>query len=200
MEAGLIASTVLLWIVVVFNLLLTLAIVRRARVDGTPAVSPDKATIGLQKGQAAPDFIAQTLGGEQMTLKDYTHPVALIFISTSCGPCEQLLPEFERIGPLAAQSGVDLILVSGDALEQTQNYAREHNIHLPVLVAPRAENSFFTEYQITGTPAFCAIDEQGSIQAAGIPSERREGEWKALSHSWARKAVQVSQGVSNVTV
>lgn len=184
METGLIVSTVLLWIVVLFNLLLTLAIVRKARAAGG-------ATIGLQKGQAAPDFMAQTLSGEQMTLKDYTHPVALIFISTTCGPCEQLLPEFERIGSLAAQSGVDLILVSGDALEQTQNYAREHNIHLPVLVAPRDGNSFFTDYQITGAPAFCYIDKQGRVQAAGVPGGRLQGEWKALSDSWARKAVQV---------
>lgn len=184
METGLIVSAVLLWMVVLFNLLLTLAIIRRARgVDG--------ATIGLQKGQAAPDFMAQTLSGEQMSLKDYTYPVALIFISTRCGPCEQLLPEFERIGSLAARSGVDLILVSGDALEQTQNYAREHNIHLPVLVAPRDENAFFTDYRITGTPAFCYIDKQGRVQAAGIPGGKLQGEWKALSDSWTRKAVQV---------
>jgi cytochrome c biogenesis protein CcmG/thiol:disulfide interchange protein DsbE len=185
METGLTVSMVFLWLVVLFNLLLTLALTRRANIAGTSSL-----LTGLKKGQAAPEFTAQTLNGESMTLKDYRRPTVFVFISTHCGPCQRLLPELERISPQAAQSGVDLILVSGDQFEEAQDYVREKQIHLPVLVAPRDNNAFFNDYRITATPSYCSIDSQGMVQAAGYP-DSQHGEWKALCDSWARKAIPV---------
>lgn len=182
METGLTVSVVLLWIVVLFNLVLTLALIRRAN------PGPQAAQSGLKKGQAAPDFTAQTLSGERVTLADYKHPTAFVFISSNCSPCRLLLPELEELGPQAAQSDVDLVLVSGDRLEETQDYAKEKNIHLPVLVAPRDENPFFTDYQITGTPYCCYIDEQGMIQVTGYPIANQA--WSTLTASWAKNAIR----------
>ena len=181
METGLIVSMVLLWIVTVFNLLLTLALVHRLH-TGLPRS-------GLKAGQIAPDFTAQTLTGENVTLRDYAgHPTTLIFISTHCNPCRKLLPEVEALGPRVTQAGANLVLVSGDGREETQDYVREMDIHLPVLVAPRNESPFFQDYQIQSTPSYCTINQQGKVQSAGYPSISG-GDWKAFSDGWTKKAI-----------
>lgn len=181
METGLVISMILLWIVVFCNMLLTLALIRRLNTGSRQT--------GLWKGQIAPDFTAQTLTGESMTLQDYTgHPTVFVFISTRCGPCEQLLPELEELSPQAMQAGVNLVLVSNNQREETQDYARRKNICLPVLIAPRNENPFFQNYQIQGTPSYCSIDKQGKVQSAGYPN-MTGGDWKALSDNWAKKAI-----------
>lgn len=183
MEMGLVISLILLWIVVLFNLLLTLAIIRRLNMGSRQT--------GLQQGQLAPDFTAQTLSGESVKLQDYAgHSTAFVFITTSCSPCEKLLPELEALGPQAMRAGVNLVLVSDNQREEIQDYARRNNIHLPVLIAPRRENPFFQNYQIKGTPSYCYIDKQGKVQSVGHP-HMTGGEWKALSDDWAKKAISV---------
>lgn len=186
MEIGLVVSNVLLWLLLLFNLALTLALVRRIN-DKSHSSSSE--IIGLETGQAAPDFSAQTLDGEKVTLSTYTgRKVAFIFISTTCAPCRTLLPELQLLGPQSAQKGVDLILICGDSLEQTQNYVSEQGINLPVLVAPRATNSFMENYKAIATPSFCFIDEHGKIYIAGYP-KIEQGEWPALADFWTNGGI-----------
>lgn len=183
MEMGLVIGLILLWIVVLFNLLLTLAIIRRLHLGSQQA--------GLRHGQMAPDFTAQTLSGESVALQDYAgHPTAFVFISTRCRHCEKLLPELEALGPQAKRAGVNLVLVSDNRREEIQDYARKSNIHLPVLIASQSENPFFQNYQIKGTPFYCYIDQQGMVQSAGHPY-MTGGEWKVLSDNWTQKALSV---------
>src|SRR5437899_6166907 len=96
METALIVSSGFLWLVVISNVLLTLALVRRLNQMGTPQ-TPEG---GLEAGEAAPDFMAQTLGGATVTLADYAgRSVALVFLSTTCQPCRDRLPTLEKLGP-----------------------------------------------------------------------------------------------------
>lgn len=183
MPTGFLISLILLWIVVLLNLLLTLAIIRRLNIGSRQT--------GLQHGQMAPDFTAQTLSGESVKFQDYAgHPTAFVFISTRCSHCEKLLPELEVFGPQAIRAGVNLVLVCDNQREEIQGYARKHNIHLPVLIAPRSENPFFQTYQVKGTPFYCYIDNHGKVQSAGHPN-MMGGEWKALSDNWVKKALSV---------
>jgi len=63
-EALLVGSLVFLWMLLMLNLLLTLGLARRVR-----GVLPTKAL--LQVGENAPEFSAQTLEGEKVTLATY---------------------------------------------------------------------------------------------------------------------------------
>ena len=180
METGLIISSVLLWVVVLANLLLTLALVRRINADPRSAQAA-----GLTKGAHAPDFTAQTLNGETVTRSTYVgRSVAFVFISTHCSPCRDLLPRLEPLGSQAAQAGTELVLVSADELEETRTFAVELDTHLPILVAPRTTNSFLSDYKSPGTPSYCLIDGLGKVQLAGYPN-MEHGEWKSLVDSWA---------------
>lgn len=186
METVLVISSIALWVVVLVNLLLTFALVRRIN---TNAQSDLKT--GLEAGQLAPDFTASTLSGETVTRSTYDgRNIGFVFISTHCGPCHEILPGIEALKHKASQSGIELTLVSVDDLIETQAYVEQRDIHLPILVAPRDTNSFMQDYRAAGTPSYCFVDEQGKVYSAGFLS-MHQGEWKALD-TWARNTLPVA--------
>ena len=185
MENTLAVSSVLLWVLVLLNLLLTLALVRKVNAN---VRSADKIE-SLQAGERAPDFTAQTLQGETVTLATYAgRSVVFIFISTHCAPCREALPRYEDLGPKAARAGVDIVLVSGDEAKETQAFVDEFNARLPVLIAPQSTYSFYKDYKSPGTPSFCMVNERGVIQASGL-TNWHWGEWKRLVDAWGQKEV-----------
>ena len=178
----LVLSSVMLWILVLCNLILTLALVRRVN-SGSP--SPK----GLKEGQPAPNFTAENLRGEIVTLATYAQrEVVFIFVEPTCGPCREALPSYEAWGPKALQSGVDLVLVSTADAERTHRFVDEFRIKLPVLVAPRDSNPFVNDYQVSGTPSYCLIDKHGKVQSTGSPN-LRFGKWRALAEAWEADVV-----------
>jgi hypothetical protein len=109
----LLISSILLWLIVLFNLFLTFALIRR-----TNATSPPRG--GLAAGIQAPDFTAQTLDGETKTLASYPgHRTAFVFFSVHCQPCRALLAQLRLIKEQVQQTGGQLVLVSGDEHVET---------------------------------------------------------------------------------
>src|SRR5581483_1315867 len=98
LETVLIVSSVLLWIVLICNVLLTLALVRNANkptAKGKIMAPPE----GLKEGTEAPTFSAQALDETTVTLDDYHNKAALfVFIAPRCGACEELLPSLKALG------------------------------------------------------------------------------------------------------
>ena len=188
METVLLMSSIVLWLVVLGNLVLTFALIRRVNA-GDGRAGQELPSMGLEAGTEAPDFTAQMLGGEQVTRATYLgRSVAFVFISTHCQPCREILPEIGNLEPGAARAGVDIVLVSKDTQEATSAFVDEMQIHLPVLIAPFDSNPFMKEYKATVTPLYCLVDEQGKVQSAGLP---QGGEWKALAESWSRQGLSL---------
>ncbi|HET8844896.1 MAG TPA: TlpA disulfide reductase family protein [Ktedonobacteraceae bacterium] len=181
METVLTVSSIFLWLVVLLNLVLTLALVRRINAtSGSTRTLPDS----LQAGEEAPFFTARTLNDEARTLADYAgRPLVLLFIAPGCKSCHELLPSFHELQEPAGLAGVELVLVSEGEMEQTRTMVQTLDIRLPLLVAPRKTNAFFHEYKIHGTPSYCSIDEQSKVQSSGHPHPNY-GKWKALTNSW----------------
>ncbi len=201
-ETVLIGSVAILWVLVLFNLLLTLGLVRRANANAGPQPMDEE---GLNAGEPAPDFTAETLDGEPVTRATYAgRGVIFLFMSPFCGPCREKLPSIEALAPSAYEAGTELVYVSNASVEETQAHVEEHTITLPVVVAPPDGSSFYDDYQITSTPRFCAVDAQGRVQASGYPSPEVDLAWRGLTERWAavqprtgrvageRKEVQVS--------
>jgi len=176
MERWLIANSMLLWIILALNLLLTLALIQRL---------PGKKSSqhGLKSGTPAPSFTASTLAGEETTQRSFAgHDVALLFVSPTCGPCRQMLPDLESLHPEAQRAGTEFVLVSLANAEKTGQLINEFDIRMPVLIAPAESNSLSKDYNISATPSFCLVDRKGIVQAAGIlgPS----GPWAKLAEGW----------------
>jgi peroxiredoxin len=182
MEQALVISTVLLWAVVLFNLLLTLAVVRRVNAayqDMKPAEN------GLKEREQAPDFAAQTLDGEAVTLSSFAgKPTAFVFISNGCKPCHEELPNYLALQPMAEQAGARLVLVSIDTPESTRELVNEFQISTPVLVAQENINSFMRDFKMKGTPAYTYVDAEGKVKSAGRPNKYMDS-WKQITESWA---------------
>jgi peroxiredoxin len=195
MEPVWIVSTVVLWLVVLANLLLTLALVRRMNANSASAGTDHQPHVGLKKGDTAPDFKAHTLLGEPVTLASYTskhEPVALLVIGPDCGPCRESLPRYQALYPKALRAGTQLVLVSiGDAAS-TQVLVEEFKITMPILVATQTENSFFNDYKLRGTPSYYLLDGQGKVQSGGYPNFNG-GDWKQLVESWEAPNLQGSR-------
>lgn len=179
LETSLVISSVLLWLLVLANILLTLALIRRSNAN-TPK------SVGLPAGTPAPDFKAEMLSGETATLATYTglnHKAAFLFISSHCVPCRDILSALRGQRVAIQQVGIELVLVSGDEREDTEALVAELELDYPLLMAPQSSNTFFSDYKISMTPSFCLLDQQGKVRASGLAS--LAGGWKALIDSWA---------------
>lgn len=182
METILVVSSILLWLVVLLNLLLTFGLVRRFNAEHRIVTTPHQ--VGLKIGELAPNFTAPTLRGEMVTLSTYAgRKVVFVFISAHCDPCHEILPDLQSLGPKAARAGVEFVLVSSNDMEETRTLVEKEHIRLPVLVAPRSTTSFFEDYKATEVPSYCLVNEQGSIQSSGHPYQGWEA-WKTLTNSW----------------
>lgn len=182
MQIAFVISSVLLWVVVLFNLLLTLALIKRvnAQPRNQAPEEPEVPGDALPKGTEAPDFSAQTLAGETVTRDSYKgQPTMFFFVTPTCKPCRELLPILKQLAPQAKRAGVNLILVSGDMHAPTQQMIDKEQIDLPVLLAPRHENTLWLNYKISGTPSFYFVDAQSIVRASGFPSPYSE-HWKKL--------------------
>ena len=185
-ETVLLVSMGLLWVVVLFNLLLTLALVRRT---STQPRSQQKEW--FKAGEKAPDFTAETLDGKPVTLASYAgRPAAFLFMSPSCDPCREHLPGYDALGKIARRAGTQLVYVSTSGLDETRIHVEEFGITLPVIVAPQEDNSFARDYKITGTPQYCLLDAHGNVHSCGLPMPDK-GAWKVVTDAW--RAVAASK-------
>lgn len=188
------AGLVLLWGVVILNLLVTLALVRR--VNGLAQLLSNGGMAPLEKGKAAPEFRVQTLAGEEVGLATFAgrQPV-FIFMHPACKHCREQVPALNELGPRAARSGVELYLVFGAEMVDAETFVKEYEIRLPVLVAPRPENPMTTDYRVSGTPYHVLLDARGRVVSAGLLDK----EWEALTRRWqtGEPGVQASPALAS---
>ncbi len=185
-ETVLLVSMVLLWMVVLFNLLLTLMLVRRANSNAGLELEQEL----IKPGERAPEFTAATLEGEIVTLATYAgRDVVFLFMSPACEPCRELVPVLESLAPTARQTGIDLLYVSVFGVEETRNHVDELGISLPVVVASHEDNNFMTDYKIKAAPAFCSIDAKSRVRASGYLFEDDAGSaWQRMTDGWKTPA------------
>ena len=172
----LLISSILLWIVVSLNLLLSFAIIRRL-----PSAQLEQQ--GLEVGSFAPPFAASTLTGAEITLRSFAKTsVALLFISPTCGPCREILPELESLWPKAQKVGTEFLVVSLANAEKTKALIEEFNIGMTVVIALPEANTFGKDYKVSATPSYCIVDKQGRVQSAGILTP--DGPWAKIAEEW----------------
>jgi len=169
-------STILLWMIALFTLILCLALVRSER---TAHRSPHGG--GLKPGALAPDFTAQTSSGEICRLSDYRgRKIVFLFFRSHCQPCRELITSLARMSVNTHRLACSLVLVSGDE-EQKEAAALLEEIGLPVplLFAPHTRNTFFADYLVSGTPSYCFVNPDGTVHASGLPL-MSSGTWQML--------------------
>lgn len=176
----LIVSSILLWVAVLFNLLLTVALVRRVANRPLGPAWPDENIPTLAVGESAPDFSAEAFNGETVSLDSFDQQqVALIFISSHCRPCIDKIPMLNALGPQAEQHGVELVLVNMGEKKETQTLVEQEQVELSILTVSH-NNPILDDYKAKVTPFFCLISKDGKVQATGSFN----AEWDKLVQTW----------------
>jgi peroxiredoxin len=162
MQNLLFVSSILLWILMFLNILLTIGLAKRISRQFPKMES-------LKVGQSAPDFKAWTLDGEPVTRASYDgQSTAFVFMSPHCDPCRDEIPKLEMLRPQAEAHGHSLILVSNSEESETRAFLKELGSTLPVLVAPHERTSFLRDYKFSATPSYCFVGRDGKVKAAGV--------------------------------
>ena len=120
--------------------------------------------IGVEPGQAMPDFTVSLTDGTTATLSELLKEkdlVVLNIFASWCGPCEREFPEMETVYQANSDRMV-ILSVSGDpadTMEMISDYKASHSLSFPMGLAGDALD-FLT---IPGFPTSIFIDRSGNV-------------------------------------
>ncbi|MFB4298830.1 TlpA family protein disulfide reductase [Actinomadura sp. NTSP31] len=167
----LVAGVVFVGALCAFDLILTLAVVRRLRehaalLEGARAPAPF-----TPPGTALPEFTAASLDGAAVTRDFFSEPTVVGLFSTTCASCRERLPEFaDRVRPLDARRV--LAVIEGDRAEAEPFVAALASL-ATVVVEPR-HGPLNAAFGHPAAPSFYIVDEGAVVTAsmltpAGLP-------------------------------
>ncbi len=120
--------------------------------------------IGVEPGQAMPDFTVSLTDGTTATLSELLKEkdlVVLNIFASWCGPCEREFPEMETVYQANSDRMVILSVSGdpGDTMEMISDYKVGHSLSFPMGLAGDALD-FLT---IPGFPTSIFIDRSGNV-------------------------------------
>ncbi|MBS2969112.1 TlpA family protein disulfide reductase [Metabacillus sp. KIGAM252] len=130
------------------------------------ALWPKEPPVGLEEGNAAPEFTLPQLDGGNVQLSDYKgKKVILNFWATWCPPCKKEIPELKEISVEYDQEVVILAVnytVSEANESSVKKFVKDQKMQFPVLMDPEAD--VLTQYKVFSYPTTYFLDEKGVIQ------------------------------------
>ncbi|BAM47835.1 redoxin domain-containing protein [Amphibacillus xylanus] len=119
--------------------------------------------IGVNIGQLAPDFMTNTLAGQQIKLSDYVgKQVMLNFWATWCPPCQAEVPDMER---LYQEHDIEILAVNitstEASLEDVSQFVNDNELTFKIPIDLDANISDL--YFIQSIPTTFMIDSSGKI-------------------------------------
>ena len=180
MENILVISNILLWVVVVFLALLILALVRKVNSFTTMDMTPQQPDM-LEVGSEAPTFSVRQLDGTEVTNQDYPNKeIAMIFISSNCGPCREKIPQLQELYLKAEKAGIAMLVLNMEDVERTRSFAEEIQLEMPLFALPTGSNLINQTFKVPGTPSYYIIDRKGNISSAGF----LDNKWNEITAKW----------------
>jgi len=168
-----------LWLVVMFNTILIFALVRKVNADQSNSF---QSTVDqfLSPGEHAPEFTWETLSGNFIEKSDFDDSqLVLLFVSPTCGPCRELMPDLDKLIVGAQQSGTNLLPISIGEKSSTEEIIQEFNVSTDFALASYSDEAVLA-YQVPGTHSYYVIDREGQITRGGF----MDVEWRKLVASW----------------
>ncbi|OMF80902.1 peroxiredoxin family protein [Paenibacillus glucanolyticus] len=123
--------------------------------------------IGIEKGQAAPDFVLQNLQGEEVRLSDFQGKTVMVnFWATWCPPCRIEMPHMQKF--FEDYNSKDVVIIgvnmtpSEKTLDSVKSFVDEQQLTFPIVLD--MDGSVTQTYQIIAYPSTVLIDSRGVIQ------------------------------------
>lgn len=154
--------------------------VNRAAMPEEETVADDNVSVGIKKGQRAPDFQLADVNGNTYTLSDFRGKKVFVnFWATWCPPCRAEMPHMQQVyeehdGDVVVL-GVNLTLTETDP-EAVEPFIVDFELTFPIVLDYGGD--VMTTYQVIAYPTTFAVDSRGIIReiyrgaiSAGIMNE-----------------------------
>ena len=170
------ASYVVLWVLLlVMGFLLAgalrqLGLIQLRLGDDPGALITD---IGLERGTQAPEFAAvDPQSGQTVTLADLpAMPRLIVFLSTSCLSCRELVPGLNEVRATRRGEFDFLVVCRGD-LDSCAAFARMNGLEARMIVDTNGQIE--KDYGVTLTPFAYLLDHEGRVMIRGIANDWRQ--------------------------
>ena len=128
--------------------------------------SSSGAPVGLQVGDAAPNFILKRLDGKQVSLSDFRgKPVMLNFWYATCPGCLAETPGIERFYAAELAAGKSFVILAVNSVDDAptaQQFVQQYGMtYTPVL---DDNQRVATLYNLNATPTSYIIDTHGIVR------------------------------------
>ena len=129
----------------------------------------------LDIGSLAPDYRAQSLDGDTVSLSSFAGDVVVLNVwATWCRPCVIEMPALERLHQELRDDGLRVVAVSvdappgvlgafGEAGGDVARFVDDHGLTFTVLHDPSGDIQ--RRYQVNGLPTTFVIDRDGRIRS-----------------------------------
>ncbi len=124
------------------------------------------------EGETPPDFTLTTLGGDDVSTRDWRGKVVLLdYWGTHCPPCVR---EFGHLQDLRAEYGDDVVMVAvtDDAPAKVERFIQQHGLTLPVWLDARGEVR--DAYRVSAIPALYILDAEGKVREHFVGEQKPE--------------------------
>jgi peroxiredoxin len=169
MSTPLLVSYVLLWVLVAFQSLVIIGLVRSAYLlqHRVPVGGA-----GSTRDLPTPEFHATDLAGRLVSNETISgQKTALLFVSTKCRTCDVTLQDLEAV---KAKANGNVIVVCQDRRNSCIEAAQKYGLTIPVIVD--SDDELGQLFSVTNVPTAVLINEQGRIQSYGQPMQAEEVE------------------------
>ena len=183
--AYLVVGVVLLCVLCLFDLLLTLGVIRRLRehenrLEGSPAAGPlDNVASSLAPGARPGPFAATATNGDLVTSDAPADGTVVAFMSPHCKPCVSNLPSFiEAAATLRADGRRVVAVLMGEDVEARPLAARLEPV-AQVVVEP-FDGPLATAFKVTALPATFVLKGDGTVAATSYEIGQLVGQMAAV--------------------
>lgn len=172
-------SIVLLWVAVVINAVLLVALLSRVRSlhDGTTATDTGVPHPALDLvGNAIPRFAETAVSGRTVTpVPGPGGTMILAFFSAACSSCVAHMGPFRRLAAAAEEVDVAVIAVIDGEERNSRHLLDGIAPTVETVLAPIGSNHLVFDCGVSSLPSYLAVDDTGVITAAGgTPPELSE--------------------------
>lgn len=138
-----------------------------------PAISShnsSQSSVGLDVGDAAPNFTLATLNGKRVSLSDYRgQPVMLNFWYATCPGCLVETPSMQRFYAAQQAAKKDLVILGVNTIDDVptaRQFVQQYGLTYQTVLDDQQKVS--TLYNLRGTPTSYFIDRQGIIRSVVV--------------------------------